>query len=179
MNSVAAIIGALASLLLASRHFVDRRKAQFVGVSAGVFSGIDTATRNSTLERTLIVEVASQEDLEVALVGLEIERPRSGLLRSKRKDSVVLIPRRWLGPDLPHRTEGHQATWVVPPEDFAPFAGAAGANLKFNMRPFATVIRGSEKKVVRGTDIRGALSPGPTPTRSSSSARRRLRRLIS
>ena len=138
-------------------RFVDRRRAQIVDVNAGVFSGIDMFTGSIALERTLIVEVACQENLEVALLGFEIERPRSGLLRLKKKDCVVLIPRRWLGPDLPHRTEGLQATWVVPPEDFAPFAGAAGANLKFKMRPFATVIRGSEKKVVRGADIRGAL----------------------
>jgi hypothetical protein len=156
LDTVAAIIGAVVSLFLVARSLVDRRRAQVVGINAGVFSGIDTFTGYTALERTLIVEVACQEDLDVALLGFEIERPRSGLLRLK-KDSVVLIPRRWPGPDLPHRTEGHQATWVVPPEDFAPFAGTAGTNLKFNLRPFATVIRGSEKKVVRGADIRGAL----------------------
>jgi hypothetical protein len=63
------------------------------GIRAGVFWGIDTFIGYTSLERTLIVEVACQEDLEVAVLGFEIERPRSGLLRLKKKDSVVLIPR--------------------------------------------------------------------------------------
>ncbi len=79
--------------------------------NAGVFSGIDTFTGYIALERTLIVGRMSGRP-RVALLGFEIEG-RSGLLRLKKEDSVVLIPRRWLGPDLPHRTEWHQATWVV------------------------------------------------------------------
>jgi hypothetical protein len=100
--------------------------------------------------------VASQHQLRAAmeeLLGQVAQDAPSGLLRLKKKDSVVLfLAGGW---DLTYPTElkGIRATWVVPPEDFAPLAGAAGANLKFNMRRFATVIRGSDKKVVRGADI--------------------------
>jgi hypothetical protein len=44
LDTVAAIIGAVVSLFLVARSFVDRRSAQFVGINAGVFWGIDMFT---------------------------------------------------------------------------------------------------------------------------------------
>lgn len=50
MDSVAAIIGAVVSLFLVARAFVDRRSSQVVGINAGVFSGIDMSPGTPSLK---------------------------------------------------------------------------------------------------------------------------------